>query len=98
MRIDKMMDTQQEQKCPICGEAVNYSERYPRYLCRKCAGRVTDKDGRRVVFHNIDPMGHGCGGKYADTGELYPSAICYADGHECWADEARFGGIVIQAK
>lgn len=32
----------------------------------------------------------------ADTKEEYPSHICYIEGVECWADEARFGGIVIQ--
>lgn len=31
-----------------------------------------------------------------DTQEKYPSHICYIEGHKCWADEARFGGIVIQ--
>ena len=41
---------------------------------------------------------NGCEGKYIDTGESYPSTICYAGEHECWAAEARFGGIVIQAK
>jgi len=59
---------------------------------------VTDKDGCLVVFNNIDPMGYGCEGKYIDTGDPYPSTICYAGGQECWADEARFGGIIIQAK
>ena len=93
-----MTNDQPEQQCPICEEIVNYSERYPRYLCRKCAGQITDKDDRQVVFHNIDPMGYGCEGKYIDTGEPYTSTVCYAGGHECWAGEARFGGIVIQAK
>ena len=92
------MDDQSEQQCPICGDAVKPFERYPRYLCRKCAGRVTDKDGRLVVFNNIDPMGYGCEEKYIDTEETYPSTVCYAGVYECWAEEARFGGIVIQAK
>ena len=33
----------------------------------------------------------------ADTRTDYPSYICYIEGHKYWADEARFGGIVIQA-
>ncbi len=32
----------------------------------------------------------------SDTKEAYPSHLCYIEGHKCWADEARFGGIVIQ--
>jgi hypothetical protein len=34
--------------------------------------------------------------RYADTGEAYASHVCYIDGVACYADEARFGGIVIQ--
>lgn len=33
---------------------------------------------------------------YADNGEEHGQHICYIDGIKCWADEARFGGIVIQ--
>ena len=32
----------------------------------------------------------------ADTKAEHPSHICYIEGVECWADEARFGGIVVQ--
>ncbi|MGD8759525.1 MAG: hypothetical protein PVJ07_04685 [Anaerolineales bacterium] len=35
--------------------------------------------------------------RYADTGEAYASHDCFIDGVACYADEARFGGIVIQA-
>jgi len=34
--------------------------------------------------------------EYEDTGESYPSHECYVDGIPCYADEGRFGGIVIQ--
>ncbi|TVQ09222.1 MAG: ADP-ribosylglycohydrolase family protein [Balneolaceae bacterium] len=35
--------------------------------------------------------------EYADSGEAYNSRVCYIDGIECRAGEARFGGIVIEA-
>lgn len=34
--------------------------------------------------------------KFLDTQEAYTSHTCFIDGIECFADEARFGGIVIQ--
>ncbi len=33
---------------------------------------------------------------YADTGEARDSHLCFVDGVKCRADEARFGGIIIQ--
>jgi hypothetical protein len=41
-------------------------------------------------------MGGGFGAMIADTKEDYLSHICYIEGNKCWADEARFSGIVIQ--
>ena len=34
-----------EQHCPICGKAVNYSERYPDYVCAECS---TDRKSTRL--------------------------------------------------
>jgi hypothetical protein len=39
----------------------------------------------------------GFAAKYADTGEEYPSHVCFIEGAKCYADEARLGGIRIQA-
>jgi hypothetical protein len=69
--------------------------RYPRYLCEDCASRARSKDERLLKFSNIDTTG-GFSAQYADTGEPYPSHECYVDGVPCYADEHRFGGIVIQ--
>jgi hypothetical protein len=44
----------------------------------------------------VTPSGQGCAAEYADTGEEYPSRECFIDGLRCEAEEARFGGIVIQ--
>jgi hypothetical protein len=32
----------------------------------------------------------------SNNAEEYNSHECYIDGIKCWADEARFGGIVIE--
>jgi hypothetical protein len=48
-----------------------------------------------LKFSNVDTTG-GFIAHYADTSEVYPSHECYVDGIQCYADEHRFGGIVIQ--
>ena len=84
-------------KCPICNCSLDLVERYPRYVCADCAAKTTDSSGRRVDFRNLDFVG-GCGGFYPDTEEIYPSDDCFINGIACFAQEARFGGIVIQTK
>ena len=84
-------------KCPICSKSLTLYERYPKYVCPECAEKTCDAGGRRVAFQNLDFAG-GCGGFYPDTKEKYPSQDCYIDGIPCYADEARFGGIVVQVK
>jgi hypothetical protein len=85
-----------EQFCPICGVSVALLPRYPRYVCAACAAKAVSLDGRPLRFFNLSLSG-GYGAAYADTGEPYDSSICYIDDVKCFADEARFGGMVIQA-
>lgn len=84
------------QRCPICSASVRANARYPRYVCNDCAGDVRGKDGRALVFFNIDMSG-GYRAEYADTREPYDAHECVVRGVRCYADEARLGGIVIQA-
>ncbi|HET8611523.1 MAG TPA: hypothetical protein VFL92_02020 [Sphingomonas sp.] len=83
------------QHCPICGADVRPYPRYPRYLCAACASRARSRDGRPLAFGNAG-LGGGYVAHFADTGEPYDSHRCFVDGIECRADEARFGGIVIE--
>ncbi|MBW4425221.1 MAG: hypothetical protein KME50_12395 [Nostoc desertorum CM1-VF14] len=41
-------------------------------------------------------MSGGFEGTVTETKENYNSHICYIEGVKCWADEARFGGIVVE--
>ena len=84
------------QKGPICDCDVSVNPRYSRYLCRDCASEAASEDGRRLAFANTDFSG-GFEAWYTDTKEPYESHLCYVRGCRCWAGEARFGGIVIQA-
>ena len=86
-----------EYQCPICSTPLDLYERYPRYVCSACAAKTCDASGRRVDYRNLDFCG-GCQGFYPDTGEIYPFNDCFIDGRACVADEARFGGIVVQVK
>jgi hypothetical protein len=82
--------------CPICGVALRAIPRYPRYVCKACAALAKDAAGRPLGFGNSDIAG-GCEGVYSDTGETYDARLCYVAGRRCSVEEARFGGIVIQA-
>jgi hypothetical protein len=83
------------QHCPICSVEVPPSLRYPRYVCSTCAEKAASPDGRPLAFAN-ESLSGGFIARYADSGEPYPSHECFIDGTKCYADEARFGGIVIQ--
>ena len=81
--------------CPICHSTFPANPRYPNYVCPTCADKATDAAGRKLEFYNTAAFG-GFEAVYADTRETYPSNVCFIDGVQCWADEARFGGIVIE--
>jgi hypothetical protein len=84
------------QYCPICKAAVKPSERYRRYLCDSCAQFASAPDGRRLGFSN-EGMHGGFIADFVGAGTNYASHVCFVKGVPCWADEARFGGIVIEA-
>lgn len=90
------MANSETQYCPICGNEVFYSSRYPNYVCEDCEAKAVDEEGKLVYFHNTSLVGYGCQGKYKGTNNEYNHNICYIRGIECKAEEAYFGGIVIQ--
>lgn len=81
--------------CPICGEKVGHWERYPQQVCERCAAKASDAYGRRLCFSNRFFTG-GIHAFYRDNGAEYRHQICYIDGVKCFANEHRFGGIVIE--
>lgn len=81
--------------CPICSTPVAHSLRYPRAVCKNCSDKACNIQGQKLMFFNLSISG-GFRAMVADTKQEYPSHICYIEGKQCWADEARFGGIVIQ--
>ena len=86
----------EKQLCQICITEIPFQARYPNYLCEDCSSRAVSKNGRPLLFENIDFSG-GFSAFYADTREEYEEEhICYVDSKKCWADEHKFGGIVIE--
>ena len=89
------MNDTQFHPCPICANPIRHWERYPQAVCSICYDKACDDKGRKLSFSNVSMSG-GFESTVTDTKEKYPSHICYIEGVECWADEAGFGGIVIQ--
>lgn len=81
--------------CPICSASLDPVPRYPCYVWGDCASKAVAADGRQLQFSNVDFSG-GFEASYADTDETYASHACWIDGIPCHADEAHFGGIVIE--
>lgn len=82
----------------MCGRPRPASGRYPRALCAGCAGRVTDARGVPLRLGNASLSG----GLWVEdlTGAARPDVVAnpvvLVDGRGCWAQEARFGGVVVQ--
>lgn len=87
---------EKQQHCPICQEEVDYSSRYPKYICSTCMDLITDAEGRPLAFYNISISAHGCQGEYKDSGEPFDGDACYVNGIPCKAQEHHFGGIVVE--
>ena len=86
--------------CSNCGKEKGFDQRYPKSICHTCSLQITDLNGKKVEFFNSHITGSGYQGYYFGTGqkEKYDSELCYINGKEFYAEEARFGGIVIQLK
>lgn len=83
--------------CPLCGHPRLHFDRYPLAVCQDCASKATDQEGHHLGFYNEDLSG-GFKAVVTETGEPYNSHLCFINGVHCYADEARFGGIVIQVQ
>lgn len=82
--------------CPICSCPLRPNSRYPRYVCGGCVAKAVAPNGRPLSFSNVDATG-GYMARYTDSGEEYSGHECQIGGTPCRADEARFGGIVVEA-
>lgn len=90
-----------EQQCPICGNTVSFQARSPNYVCRNCLEESppVNRDGKRISYTNVGASG-GIQSQVEGSADWLQDSdcerICYVKGRRCRAEEARFGGIVIQ--
>lgn len=87
--------------CPICQQInTQYDERYPGSVCNLCILDAVDKKGNPVRFYNgITGFGfeshHTVRSKKSTSTLIKSDHLCFIHNVKCWADEARFGGIVV---
>ncbi|MDG6347559.1 hypothetical protein QAA18_02185 [Luteimonas sp. 8-5] len=74
-------------------DAVN--ARYPRAVCNDCAARTTDAKRQPVTLGNAGLSG-GLVSSSPHAPVIDEQAICFIDDVACIAEEARFGGVVVQ--
>ena len=89
----------ENRNCPVCNNVHETLARYPMAVCNQCLNiyKVYNSRGNPVCFGNISLSG-GFYSKDLKTGEMfYDDHLCYVNNVECFADEARFGGIVVSA-
>ena len=101
-KTDNKIDNNMEKECPLCLDKMTYfTARYPKMICEKCCngnnGKILDSSGNEVSFCNADMYGgfisiHNINNEQV-TKEDH---VCFINNIKCCANEARFGGIVIQ--
>ena len=92
--------------CPICESMIEYFERYPTYICGNCVAKLVDVNGVPIRFENQSLLGTGIIALLLNpaTGDYdLPDQIssmtgeAFCNGVRCVAEEAHFGGVIVQA-
>lgn len=79
--------------CPICNKTMMNFKRYPNMICHSCVELATTKNGESIKFYNENntrgfvSIVNGVKGKEHE---------CFINNKKCRANEARFGGIVVE--
>ncbi len=79
-------------KCPLCNNEMILFERYPNKICDDCWYLTQTKDGKEITFANQGIHGGFLSCVDKTVGEDHQ---CFINGVECYAEEGRFGGIII---
>ena len=92
MGKEGMGKERETKECPICGDTMSLSKRYPFSVCSQCKEKTVTINGTPIQFGNIDSGG---GFMSVVNGNVGDDHGCYINDIECIADEGRFGGIVV---
>ena len=85
-----------QKTCAVCKKHHDTANRYPNAICSKClyTYKTYTKEGYEITFSN----GNNGFGFFSyinnKKGEIHE---CYIKGIKCFANEAKFGGIVISS-
>jgi hypothetical protein len=97
--------TELKQWCSNCLKEVYYNVRYPKYICSECFDRdKSDQNGNLLEFSNLSVSGGfkitymDKNGKTIREDDTQDYCECIIDDKLFFAQEAKFGGIVIQKK
>ena len=93
-QVNENKPTENEQKCSICDRMVMENPRYKNYVCYDCQieSPPVNENNENIEFYNIDPSG----GFMSKVNNIIGNDhICYIKNIKCYANESRFGGIVI---
>ena len=82
----------EESNCPICNHLRSTISRYPNKICQNCEMLTVTEKGEKIEFFNIDHTGGFMSIVNNVKGNIHE---CYVNNIKCYADEARFGGIVV---
>ena len=102
---DEYKSTELKQWCSNCYKEVYYQVRYPKYICWECMTKSKyDEKGNLLEFSNLSITGgfrityKDSNGKTIREVETEDYCECIIDDKLFFAQEAKFGGIVIQKK
>ena len=94
-----------KQWCSNCGDATYYMGRYPKAICSKCYAKDKfSKDGALLEFYNLSLSGglkivyKNQEGTILKEDDTQIECLCIIDNKKFIAQEAKFGGIIIQKK
>ncbi|MBO0768971.1 MAG: hypothetical protein J2O48_09845 [Solirubrobacterales bacterium] len=85
--------------CPICSAPAVQTARYPLALCSDCKAQATSLDGQPVELLNDSVSGGFVAEHRGDRSvseQVTRDGLVLVRGTLCRAEEARFGGIVVQ--
>lgn len=102
---DEYKRTELKQWCSNCYKEVSFQGRYPKYICGDCASKdKLDTEGNLLEFYNLGFSGgfkiirKDWNGNIINEDDTQQFCDLLIDDKVFFAQEARFGGIVIQSK
>ena len=88
-------------QCFVCKSSFHnqFSVRYPLIACDSCSTKTVDAYGFKIEFENEDATGGFISVHYDSNGNRTRTGSehnCFINNISCYANEHRYGGIVIQ--